>query len=126
MYFRGAHAAIIVYAVNDRNSFDEIGVWLDTFRDSTQDATIFIVGNKIDLETERMVSEREGREKALKVNAFFTEVSAITGAGIEELFHLIPEGCDVGPASCALLAPQIKEPELKKEDTIKRKRRLIC
>jgi small GTP-binding protein len=126
MYFRGAHAAIIVYAINDRDSFDEVDGWVDTFQASTQDATIFIVGNKVDLESERAVTEREGREKALEINAFFTEVSALTGVGIEELFQLIPEGCEVGPGSRAVVVPKVREAELQRQEPVRKKRKSVC
>jgi GTPase SAR1 family protein len=95
MYYRGADAGLIVYSVTDRNSFEQVDEWLESFQECTDDAAVFVVANKIDLGHWRVVSESEGREKAVQVGAFFAEVSALTGTGIEELFCLIPEGCNV-------------------------------
>jgi GTPase SAR1 family protein len=91
MYFRNAAAGIIVYAINDRQSFDEIDEWLTSFTENTEDAAVLLVGNKCDLDDERDISTQEGREKAITVGAAFTEVSAKSGLGIEELFVMVPE-----------------------------------
>jgi small GTP-binding protein len=95
MYYRGSHAALIVYSIADRSSFDEIDTWIDDFRENTEQAAVFIVGNKADLVDARQVAQREGREKALTRGTFFSEVSALTGDGIEALFAMIPEGCEL-------------------------------
>jgi small GTP-binding protein len=122
MYYRGADAGIIVYSVTDRASFEQVDEWLESFQECTDDAAVFIVGNKIDLEDERVISEREGREKALELSAFFAEVSAVTGAGIEELFQLIPEGCDVQGTPPANEAP----PEKTKEAPVEKRKKCKC
>jgi small GTP-binding protein len=91
MYFRGAAAALIVYAVNDRASFEDLDGWLEIFTEHTENAAVILVGNKADLDDERDISTQEGAEKAITISAGFTEVSAKSGLGIEELFTMIPE-----------------------------------
>jgi small GTP-binding protein len=91
MYFRNAAVGFIVYAISDRESFNEIDGWLNSFSENTEDAAVILVGNKCDLEDERDVTTQEGAEKAILVSAAFTEVSAKTGLGIEELFAMVPE-----------------------------------
>jgi Ras-related protein Rab-5C len=91
MYFRNAAVAFIVYSVTDRQSFDEIDGWRESFLENTEDSVVILVGNKVDLESERDVTTQEGAEKAITVSAAFTEVSAKTGMGIEELFAMAPE-----------------------------------
>jgi Ras-related protein Rab-5C len=103
MYYRSAAAALVVYSVMNRESFDEIDQWIASFHEYTTGGAIFVVANKLDLEDERAVTEAEGRSKALANKAFFCEVSAKTGEGIVELFHKIPEGID------ALHAERMKE-----------------
>jgi small GTP-binding protein len=87
MYYRNAAAALIVYGINDRDSFNQIDVWLRSLQENTPPGVlVFIVGNKLDLEDNRQVQIQEGQDKASEIGAAFAEVSAKTGLGIEELF----------------------------------------
>jgi small GTP-binding protein len=94
MYFRDAAAAIVVYSVTSKQSFGDVDSWVETFVEHTGSRAIFLVGNKIDLDEKREVSMSDGRGKAVMMTAFFAEVSAKTGEGIEQLFAMVPEGCD--------------------------------
>jgi Ras-related protein Rab-5C len=92
MYYRGAHAAIIVYSINDVASFEAVDKWIASLRNNAEPHTLIsLVGNKIDLNSERLVSTETGEEKAAQCAASFYEVSAKTGKGITELFEDIPE-----------------------------------
>jgi Ras-related protein Rab-5C len=86
MYYRNAVAALLVYGINDRDSFNQIDVWLRSLQENTPNVLVFLVGNKLDLEDDRQVSVEEAQEKATEIRASFAEVSAKTGLGIEELF----------------------------------------
>lgn len=55
------------------------------------DASIAIVGNKIDQENQRVVSFDDGVEKAKKHGAFFMEVSAKSGDKVFDLFRTLTE-----------------------------------
>lgn len=92
MYYRGAHVALLVYSVTEQESFDAIDSWLQSLQDSADpNIILFLIGNKCDLENERVIDTETGREKASKINANFYEVSAKTGNGIDELFQDIPK-----------------------------------
>eukprot|EP00483_Globobulimina_turgida_P007043 UN07057 len=53
-YYKGAHAVLIVYDITNRESFENVSQWLDELRSFAQASVlIFVVGTKIDLETER-------------------------------------------------------------------------
>ena len=52
-----------------------------------QDVKLIIVGNKIDMEGERLVSVEEGMRLAEKYNIPFFEASAKTGHNVSEVFH---------------------------------------
>ncbi|KAF1766319.1 hypothetical protein GCK72_006275 [Caenorhabditis remanei] len=77
MYMRNADAALIVYDVTDRNTFEDVEKWLkDLDRSSgTEEANVFLIGNKTDLVEKREVSEAEGRAMAAKINAKYFELS---------------------------------------------------
>jgi GTPase SAR1 family protein len=57
MYFRNAVAAIVVYDVTDRLSFEGVDHWVGLIRQNApSDITICVVGNKIDLVDEVSVT----------------------------------------------------------------------
>ncbi|CAG2249842.1 RAB22 [Mytilus edulis] len=59
MYLRGSEAAIIVYDITSKASFKGVHFWLGFLRDNgPQGLKIAIIGNKLDLEASREVSEK--------------------------------------------------------------------
>jgi small GTP-binding protein len=90
MYFRGAHVAIIAYAITDQESFDGVDSWVSSLRNNADpDITMILVGNKSDMEDSRVVPTDKGEEKAKSISGLFFEVSAKTGDRIDELFTAI-------------------------------------
>jgi small GTP-binding protein len=86
IYYRQATVAIIVYSIADQVSFDEISEWkrsLDVYAEKR--TQLILVGNKADLEDQRVVSFETGEAKAREINAEFCEVSAQNGFGVEDL-----------------------------------------
>jgi len=51
--------------------------------------SIMLVGNKIDLEKARAVTNKEGLDYAAQYGAYFMETSAFTGAGIDQAFYML-------------------------------------
>ena len=90
MYYRGAQAALVVYSIKDEDSFNEVDYWVRNIRENNgSTVSLYLVGNKSDLDYDRTVTEEQGREKADKINAEFFETSAVTGDGIEVLFDTV-------------------------------------
>ena len=53
-FYRNTSLAIIVYAINNEESFKDIDMWLKELRThASPDVKVFLIGNKIDLENER-------------------------------------------------------------------------
>ena len=94
MYYQGANAAILCYSIIDESTFTEIDYWSGNLKDNAgQDVELFLVGNKCDLENDRIISEEQGNAKASSIGAQFFETSALTGSGIEDLFTTISKKC---------------------------------
>jgi GTPase SAR1 family protein len=56
MYYRGAHAAIVVYDITSRESFDRAINWVKELqRQGNPNIVIAITGNKLDLAEKRQV-----------------------------------------------------------------------
>lgn len=87
MYFRDADAAIIVYDVTQKSSFEDVGSWLKELREYGPSSIIIgLAGNKTDLQ-DRSISTVEGKQYAgLNHLDVFTETSAFNGQNIYELF----------------------------------------
>lgn len=87
-YMRQGKGFIIVYAIDDRASFEEAEVFHHdlTRTKGTQNVPVVLCGNKCDLEDKRVVSKTEGEELAAKLNADFYETSALANINIENAF----------------------------------------
>ena len=59
-FYRNSSLAIIVYAINSKDSFENIEMWLRELRThSNPDAKVFLIGNKCDLENERKITKEQ-------------------------------------------------------------------
>ena len=86
-YYKNSICAFIVYDITQRNTFENVKLWLDDIHNQCPQTTLLVlVGNKIDLESERQISYEEGEDFAQKNNMYFFETSAKTGKNIENLF----------------------------------------
>ena len=71
-YYKGAKGALLVYDTTRRDTFDNINKWVPELRQSgDKEATIILVGNKVDLTNERQVSTEEGAKKAATYGILF-------------------------------------------------------
>ena len=87
-YYKSSACAIIVYDITNRESFNNVNVWLEECKSQTSKTTfIVLVGNKSDLEDERQVTKEEGQELAEKLGIPFFEASAKTGDNVREIFY---------------------------------------
>ena len=71
-----------------KKSFNSVEDWLKQLKNqSSPDCKVFLIGNKIDLEDQRVVETRQGEtlKKNLGINMFM-ETSAKTGINAKELF----------------------------------------
>ncbi len=91
-YYRGASACLIMFALNDDNSFTAIPNWLNEFQKYIPDVPIALAGNKKDLVEERTVSEKDARKVAEELNMEYYETSAKEGGlEIEEIFQSLAQ-----------------------------------
>jgi small GTP-binding protein len=90
-YMRQGKGFIIVYAIDDRASFEEVEVFHRdlTRTKGTSNVPVVICGNKCDLEDKRVVSKTEGEELAAKLSAIFFETSALANINIENAFRAL-------------------------------------
>ena len=92
MLVAGAHGIVIVYDVTDLDSFRAVETWMtevDKFASGT--VTKLLVGNKIDLASQRKVSTEQGLSLAKQYGIKFLETSAKTSTNVLECFNAMTE-----------------------------------
>ena len=90
IFYRNSHAALVVYDVSSRASFDSVQHHIDALRDPSngaEQASIMLVGNKTDLTESRQVSTEEGAALARLHNVLFIETSARQFTGVNQAFE---------------------------------------
>lgn len=86
-YFRNAVGAILVFALDDRSSFDGLEGWLNDIQTlALPNASIILVGNKSDLLDERVIAENDALVFANRHGLDYVETSAKECTNIEETF----------------------------------------
>lgn len=92
-YFRNALGAVLAYDITQRQSFDDLNMWINDLNSlCSPNAYIILVGNKCDLEDDRQVPETEGQEFAKRYNLEYLETSAKTGDNVQETFARLGAG----------------------------------
>jgi len=91
MYYRGAHAAVLVLDITSRASYERMKHWVDELsRNVSLDViSLVVAANKSDLTQGRVVSSAEISEYAQRIGAQTFDTSAKSNSGVEALFlHL--------------------------------------
>ncbi|GAA5985678.1 hypothetical protein JCM11641_001471 [Rhodosporidiobolus odoratus] len=107
MYYRSAHAAVVVYDITSAASLLKARTWISELqRQADPGITVCLVGNKLDLASsdanQRQVSTEEAQQFADEEGLMFREVSAKTAEGVEEVFLAIAEKLPIdSPSSIA-------------------------
>jgi len=91
-YYKGAHGIILIYDVTNISTFNNIKSWVSQIRENTTEKIkIALVGNKIDEEDIRKISNDEGQKLADEYDLKFFESSAKKNLRVSEVFNYITE-----------------------------------
>ncbi|NXN34247.1 RAB17 protein, partial [Nycticryphes semicollaris] len=93
LYYRGAHAALLVYDITKRETFNRAKLWLrDLEKEFLPDEIVIaLVGNKTDLAAEQEVATEEGEEFARTKGLLFMETSAKSNHQVNDIFMAIAQ-----------------------------------
>eukprot|EP00798_Chlamydomonas_sp_ICE-L_P016076 gene16076-22215_t len=90
LYYRGAHAAAIVYDVTNANSFSKAQFWVTELQQNAPPGIVVVlVGNKTDLKGQREVTEETARDYADSLQMIFVETSAKDDKNVSEVFESV-------------------------------------
>ena len=87
---KGADGILLMYDITNRRTFEGINKWIEDIKDiKGNDFPIILIGNKIDLNERRIVSEEEGQKIADDNKFRFIETSCKEGINIEESINTL-------------------------------------
>ena len=92
VFFCDAKAILLMYDCTNKASFDELkNYWYGATKEKNIDPIYFLIENKNDLISERKVDEKEGKEFADSIGAYFASISCKNNTGIKEIFEKLAE-----------------------------------
>ncbi|XP_073066693.1 ras-related protein RABC2a-like [Primulina eburnea] len=89
-YYRGAQGIVLVYDVTRRDTFRNLSdVWAKELElySTNENCVKMLVGNKVDMESEQVVSREEGLALAKELGCLFLECSSKTRVNVEQCFE---------------------------------------
>ena len=90
-YYRGADACLIVFAINDKDSFIQVKSWHKKMKNECGDIPTALVMSKIDLKEEQKISDEEAEKLAKELGIKLFKVSSKEGIMVEECFEYLAE-----------------------------------
>ncbi|CAD8075608.1 unnamed protein product [Paramecium sonneborni] len=85
-YYKGAMGIILVYAVDDKETFNNITNWMNQIKQhASENVCKLLIGNKVDV-LNRQVSKDEGEALARQFGVPFFETSAKEGINVADAF----------------------------------------
>ena len=87
-YMRNGEGFLIVYSVTSRDSFERVKKFYDHILRVKEKSSvpIVVVGTKSDLEEQRQVTAKEGKELAKELNCKFFEASSLSRVNVDACF----------------------------------------
>ena len=87
-YYKGANGILVVYDITNKESFENLSSWLiEIEKNGNKNVYKFLIGNKNDLEDQRVITKEEGDEFASINGMDFFETSAKTAYQVQEAFE---------------------------------------
>ena len=91
IFIKDAKIAILVYAIDDKNTFNDLKMWLNLVREINAHPIIYgIAANKADLYKKAEVTDEQGKKYAKEIGAEWRSTSSILDDfGIDELVDVL-------------------------------------
>ncbi|KAK8834590.1 Ras- protein Rab-31 [Tritrichomonas musculus] len=92
LFFQDSAIALLVFDVTRPDTIKSLDYYADILHEREPGCFIAVVGNKIDLHSERKISRDEGEMYTRRIgSSFYIETSALTGEGVQELFFSLAQ-----------------------------------
>jgi len=87
-FYRGSLGGLVVFDITNRESFESVKKWINDLDKFTGDPNVssILVGNKLDLEKNRVITFDEGKKIGSYYNMPYIETSTKNGTNIDTVF----------------------------------------
>mmetsp|Transcript_68596 Transcript_68596/g.134770 ORF Transcript_68596/g.134770 Transcript_68596/m.134770 type:complete len:234 (-) Transcript_68596:386-1087(-) len=107
-YYRHSQGVILVYDITDESTFNSIRSWIRQIKThSNEGVCIILVGNKCDLEEQRMVPYSSGEALGKEFGIPFMETSAVNSINVDEVFSVLTYNVYEHLESQGLMPPRL-------------------
>ena len=89
--FQKVQGIILMYDITNKESFNNLDIWMEAIKENSNESPVILIGNKIDLESERVVTKTKGENYAKQNNIHFFESSGKSGENVSESFFFLVE-----------------------------------
>ncbi|XP_039628527.1 ras-related protein Rab-3D-like [Polypterus senegalus] len=87
-YYRGAMGFLLMYDITNQDSFNAVQDWATQIKTYSWDnAQVILVGNKCDLEDDRVIPTEDGKRLADDLGFVFFEASAKDNINVKQVFE---------------------------------------
>ena len=109
-FYKDAQVAVIVFDVTNRDSFSNVGKYLEKIKTLFSNPVVVLVGNKTDLVDKCMVSEKEAKAFAQNNAMIYIETSAKDGLNVLKLEHFVLEAMaqKISPQQIPIASPLVE------------------
>ena len=92
-FFTKVNGILLVYDITAKTSFERINLWMEEINNiiKVEELGFVLLGNKNDLELQRVIHKEDGKKLAAKLNMPFFETSAKTGKNLKESLAVLCE-----------------------------------
>jgi len=89
-FIKKCDGILLVYAVNSEESFNDISKWINKIREfqHNKDFPIVLIGNKIDLENERVINKEQGEKRLKNMNLLLMKLMLKLEKMLKKLFKI--------------------------------------
>ena len=89
-FYQQAQGILLVFDITKRETYSKLNIWIDNIQERTGPGIpICLIGNKVDLAEDRVVSFEEGKDTADKHHMDYCETSALLNKKVREAFESI-------------------------------------
>uniref|UniRef100_A0A6B2LK74 Uncharacterized protein n=1 Tax=Arcella intermedia TaxID=1963864 RepID=A0A6B2LK74_9EUKA len=90
LYYKGGEGFLVVYSIVAQSTFNDIADTYDylvnfRMKEGLNTDCVVLVGNKVDLEDQRVISKEAGEQLANSLNCSFLETSAKSNINVQEM-----------------------------------------
>ena len=118
--YQKVDGVMLVYDITNRETFTNTENWIKEIKEFNHTMPIMLVGNKADLNDERIVEYEEGKKYADDNKMKFIEVSALNGDNVDKAF------IDFGNDIFSFLKKKYNSDSISLESSKKGKRKKKC